>query len=112
MTPIDPPSEGQAPRAASAGRVQPPPGLLDKVAEAMFEVEYPKWSEDAHPDSNRWSWRGDGFGEDVKDHYRAKACAAWDAVVEGLGLEWQRGSDEVPGRSRWRHLVSRWEPKP
>ena len=68
--------------------LDPPPGLLDKMAEALDRVPPRSLTPEV------------------------AARAAWDAVAEGLGLEWQRGSDEVPGRSRWRHLVSRWEPQP
>jgi len=37
--------------------------------EAMAELlswssgEFPRYSPDAHPDHNRWSWRGDGLGD-------------------------------------------------
>ena len=76
--------------------VDPPPGLLDKMAEAIA--------------SGREPWR-DGDTE-------ATWCArvAWDAVAEGLGLgEETRMHFDCP---QWRadrperRLVSKWEPQP
>ena len=106
--------------------IDPPPGLLDKVAEAQWnramagdpDTHYPSWSE-AQPWDRDWNL-------DL-------ARAAWDAVVEGLGLrEEERGCTHGGFHMRpvegftsvyttdgatcdsvgYARLVSRWEPQP
>lgn len=95
--------------------ITPPPGLLDKVAEAMHE---------GLPCHKH---------RDGECAYMPKARAAWDAVVEGLGLtEEERGCTHggfhvrpVEGFTSvytsvgatcdsvaCARLVSRWEPQP
>jgi hypothetical protein len=114
MTPIDPPSEGQAPRAASAGLVQPPPRQLDKLAESLI-------SEGGGPGDSLHSWRCE-----YPDRYGPCDCVAetvrelWDAVAEGLGLREEtrtgvRAGDcdgRVTREPDERRLVSKWEPQP
>ena len=43
--------------------------MVEAAAEAMHALEYPRWSATAHPDHNRWSWRGDGVSEAERDTY-------------------------------------------
>lgn len=42
------------------------------------------YSDDAHPDHNRWSWRGDGHGDVIREMYRTAADAALTAVRGAL----------------------------
>lgn len=57
-------------------------GLREAVAEEMsWSVgDMTRYGADAHPDHNRWSWRGDGHGEAVRETYRELADAALSAV--------------------------------
>lgn len=83
-----------------------PPHLVttrEALAEALSWTsgEMTRWSESAHPDHNRWSWRGDGHGEARREEFRAQADAllASGAVVavedlaadEELVVEVERG---------------------
>lgn len=49
--------------------------------EALAEVlswasgEFTRYAADAHPDHNRWSWRGDGHGSVLRDAFRTQAEA-------------------------------------
>ena len=54
--------------------------MVEAAAEAMHALEYPRWSATAHPDHNRWSWRGDGVSEAERDTYRDQARAALAAA--------------------------------
>ena len=44
-------------------------------AEALSWIsgDMTRYSTDAVPDHNRWSWRGDGHGERVRDEFRRQA---------------------------------------
>lgn len=114
MTPIDPPSEGLGPRAASAGLVQPPPGLLDKLAEARISVQEKHQYFARHDPARRSIYACTGCDARFPDRHGHPAHvadlvdrAAWDAVAEGLGL---REALIFGGR---RHLVSDpLEPQP
>ena len=70
-------------------------------------------SEGGGPGNSIHSWRCE-----YPDRYGPCDCVAetvrglWDVVVEGLRLEWRRGSGEVPGCSRWRRLGSKWQKTP
>ena len=50
-----------------------------EAAEALAELlswtsgEFTRYREDAHPDHNRWSWRGDGHGSVIRDQFREQA---------------------------------------
>lgn len=61
---------------------------VERVAEAIFETEYPAYSEAAVADSNRWSWRGCGdgcgHGEEQKNGYRQYARAALEADTRAV----------------------------
>jgi hypothetical protein len=48
---------------------------VDTLAELLSWTsgEFTRYSPDAHPDHNRWSWRGDGHGGKVRDEFRAQA---------------------------------------
>jgi hypothetical protein len=93
--------------------ITPPPGLLDKVAEALI-------SEGGGPGNSLHSWRCEH-----PDIYGPCGCVAetprilWDAVAEGLRLREDHyttgGSPTgpvLPPSRTFRRLVSRWEPQP
>jgi hypothetical protein len=104
----------------------PTPPPLVTTREALAEAlswtsgEMTRWSESAHPDHNRWSWRGDGHDEARREEFRAQAdallqigvlvttrealaralCARF-SINRGLPLgEWERQTE--PQRTRWR----------
>lgn len=76
--------------------------LIEAAAEAMFELEYPRYIETAVADHNRWSWRGDGHGEEMKERdYRVPAGRAIDAVLPLIEADVRDGiaaEIEVQGR--------------
>jgi len=53
---------------------------IEAMACAIYEVEYPTYSETACVDHNRWSWQGDGNPQEFKDRFRAYAEAALGAL--------------------------------
>lgn len=70
--------------------------VVEELAELLSwtsELGFTRWSEDAHPDHNRWSWRGDGHGDQMRDDFRRQAAeilasdwlAARDAQMRELG---------------------------
>ena len=115
--------------------IDPPPGLLDKVAEAMhdaYEIAAAKSGWRTNPESRK-PWPD--IPESNKAATRASARAAWDAMAEGLGLREEVHPFPVVGQrprtaqdsglvlddtpvsviERWtvaRRLVSKWEPQP
>jgi hypothetical protein len=52
---------------------------LDERIEALAEClswttgEFTRYDPDAHPDHNRWSWQGDGHGDEARDEFRDMA---------------------------------------
>lgn len=60
--------------------------LTDAVAERLSWEggEMTRWSETAHEDHNRWSWRGDGHGAVMREEYLRMARGAVDAVLSAL----------------------------
>jgi hypothetical protein len=62
------------------------PALVEAIAERISwdGGDFTRWSPDAHPDHNRWSWRGDGHGPVMRAQYRQQARAAVAVVVEAL----------------------------
>lgn len=58
--------------------------VQEAVAEAVSVRELGAYSPDAHPDHNRWTWRGDGHDEATRDEFRAVATAALTAVTAAL----------------------------
>jgi hypothetical protein len=62
------------------------PALVEAIAERISwdGGDFTRWSPDAHPDHNRWSWRGDGHGPAMRAQYRQQARAAVAVVVEAL----------------------------
>lgn len=60
--------------------------LIEAVAERISwdGGDFTRWMPDAHPDHNRWSWRGDGHGEAMRAVYRVQAEAALDVVLAAL----------------------------
>lgn len=54
-------------------RPDPTPEAVEAVAELVSTAEWGQWSADAHPDHNRWTWRGDGLSEGERDTWRATA---------------------------------------
>ncbi len=63
--------------------------LVERVAERISwdGGDFTRWSENAHPDHTRWSWRGDGHGPVMREVYRQQAEAAVDeltAAVEAI----------------------------
>ena len=72
------------------------PEDVEAVAEFMFDRDhYGPWSETAHPDHNRWTWRGDGHAERYKDEWRETARAVLAFLGEHPeyvpGLMWEGG---------------------
>jgi hypothetical protein len=65
------------------------PALVEAIAERISwdGGDFTRWSPDAHPDHNRWSWRGDGHGPAMRAQYRQQARAAVAVVVEALTVE-------------------------
>ena len=64
-------------------------GLREAVAEALScgpIGDMTTYSETAHADHNRWSWRGDGHGDAIRTDYRDAATAALRAVTAALGV--------------------------
>lgn len=77
--------------------------LVTKAAEALSWAsgEMTRYDEQAHPDHNRWSWRGDGHGDAVRDDFRKQARAVLDAVADDLRAEALReAADERLAYSR------------
>lgn len=77
--------------------------LRERLAEALsvVEGEMTTYSPDAHPDHNRWSWRGDGHGDVIRGRYYALADEALaivlperDAARPPTGTPWRQ-----PGRA-------------
>ena len=60
--------------------------------------EMTRYSPDAHPDHNRWSWRGDGHGEAMRETFceQAEALAPLIAERERAAAEraWDEGYDK------------------
>lgn len=73
--------------------------LPDEKREAVAEVlswasgEMTRYSETAHPDHNRWSWRGDGHGEARREAFRAQADTLAPLLARWLAEA--RGEDRV-----------------
>ena len=63
------------------------PATQEAVAEALScgpHGEMTAYSPDAHPDHNRWSWRGGGHGEAIREQYRMDADVALAAIRDRL----------------------------
>jgi len=94
---------------------------VEVLAEALFARDHVAYSETAHPDHNRWSWRGDGHDEAYKNEWRELARAAITAMglheetcCEGIRAEQEEtGKYSVytcadVGRSCRMRLVGPW----
>lgn len=57
----------------------------ERLAEALSWLygDMTRYDETAHPDHNRWSWRGDGHGDALRDEYREMART----LREALGVD-------------------------
>jgi hypothetical protein len=79
--------------------------VREAVAEALscgVHGEMTAYSETAHPDHNRWSWRGDGHGEAIRQQYWDDADEALAAVREALtGHETRVGADLTACEHDW-----------
>jgi hypothetical protein len=77
-----------------------PPERREELAEALSVAafDFTAYSETAHPDHNRWSWRGAGHGEQ-----RRQECYEAVAALAPLLARWRRedmaeGAAEVKAR--------------
>lgn len=86
--------------------------LTDEDREALAEVlsvvagDFTRYSPDAHPDHNRWSWRGDGHGSSMReDVYRSVAQLAPQVeaiVARHVAAALNEAADTIDG---WREMA-------
>ncbi len=57
--------------------------LRELLAEALSWLvgDFQRYNPTAHPDHNRWSWRGDGHPEAMRAEYRERAAAVVGIVL-------------------------------
>lgn len=89
-------------------------GVEEVLAEALSWTsgEMTRYSETAHPDHNRWSWRGDGHGDAIRDQFREQArhlAAALAPLIAGERAKALReAADDATMLPPYYRAPSRW----
>ena len=79
----------------------------EDLAEALSWTsgEMTRWSETAHLDHNRWSWRGDGHGEYLREHFRDMAYVLMPTIAALIERETAKAAERalLNAADAWTH---------
>lgn len=79
----------------------------DEIAEVLSWTsgEMTRYADDAHLDHNRWSWRGDGHGEALREEFRRQADALLAAGIGVVAEAWDEAIATVERQTNLADLM-------
>lgn len=83
--------------------------VADVLAEwlSWTSGEMTRYSPTAHEDHNRWSWRGDGHGDAIREQFRQQAEALAPLIAERVRAAAEKAWDEgfIAGQVSQQRLI-------